>query len=378
MIREGRGVTRMTPSDDKISSIQVGVFVYNAILGVGILTLPSSLVKEVDQDAWILAIISGLINILFIYFMCKVGVKYSEYGFVGTLKKLFGSFFGFMLALPVFIYFLVFSGLETRIFAETLKAFLLSNTPLEFIILPLLILAIFLARSGVEPTSRFFEAVTPVIIFITVIIMLVPLPNSDFTNVRPLFASPISKYITGLSTGAFAFAGFEILLILFPFMRKPTDAFKVSLISLMSIIALYTIVTIECLAKFGSKETQSLIYPTMMLIKSSEIPGAFIERLEGLLIALWVLLVFTTIVALVFAFSIVGGDLLGHRKRKHIISVFLPAMYIVALQGQNIAQLFDLINKLTLYLGTYTVMVLPALMFIMSLFRGKGGKKSEG
>jgi amino acid transporter len=72
----------MTPSNDKISSIQLLVFIYNIILGVGILTLPSTLAKAAEQDAWILCLISGLVNIIFIYFMCKVGVKYSEDGFV--------------------------------------------------------------------------------------------------------------------------------------------------------------------------------------------------------------------------------------------------------------------------------------------------------
>lgn len=371
----------MTPDNDKISNIQVGVFVFNTILGVGILTLPASLTKEVGNDAWLLSIISGLANIPFIYFICKVGERYGEKGFLGALKGLFGKFLGTVLSLPVLVYFIIFSGIVVRIFAETIKLYLLNNTPLEFVIIPLLILAIFLARSGVEPTGRFFEVVTPIIIIILVGLIITAAPNkSQVTNLRPYLTTPVMKYIKGLRTGAFSFAGFEIVMILYPFIRKPKGAFKASAISLLTLIAFYTVIIIECISKFGEKETKALIYPTMTLIKSSEVPGAFLERMEGFLISVWVLFVFTTLASLIFGFSVIGGDLLKHKERKHIIPLFLPAMYLIALTGDNVAQLFAMIDKLTLYLGGYTVMLLPTAMFIMMIIKKKkkADSKSEG
>jgi spore germination protein len=368
---------KMIPNDDKISSIQVGVFVYNIILGIGILTFPATLVKDTESDAWVVCIVAGLINLIFVYLMCKVGEKYSEYGFVGTLKFLFGKFLGTILALPVLAYFIVFTGIEIRLFGETTKVFLLNETPLEFIIFPLLILTLFLTRSGIEPTARFFEAVTPIVIFIAIILVLVALPNSDFSNIRPFFNHPPEAYIRTFHSAMFAFAGFEILLVLFPFIRKPKKAFKASAIAIFSITLFYTIIIIENLARFGVKETSALIYPTMTLIKASEVPGAFIERIEGLLMALWVLFVFTTVAGLAYAYSVIGEDLLKHKKRKHIISMSLPIVYIIALIGESVAELFQLNDKLTLYLGTYTIIFIPTIMFLASLFRGKGGKKSE-
>lgn len=370
----------MTSDNDKISSYQVGVFVFNSILGVGILTLPSTLVKLVGTDAWLLAILSGLANIPFLYFVCKVGEKYGEQGFLGILKSLFGKYLGLIVSLPVFAYLFINSGIVARIFGETVKLYLLNNTPLEFIVVPLLILAVFLARSGVEPICRFFEAVTPVIVVIMIVIIIIAFPNpKQFSNLRPYLVTPVMEYIKGLRSGAFSFSGFEVLVILYPFIKKPKETFKSSLTSLAALIVLYTVIIIECLCKFGEREVKALIYPTMTLVKASEIPGGFIERMEGLLISLWVLFVFTTLVALMYGFSVLGGDLLKQRERKHILSMFLPLMYLTALIGDNIAQLFDIIDKVTLFLGTYTVMILPTAMFIMMLIKRKAGrgKKEE-
>lgn len=368
----------MIPDDDKISTLQLGVFVFNVILGVGILGFPAGLAKAVENDAWVVGIVSGLINILFIFFICKLGNKYPELGLVGTLRRLFGKVLGTILALPALAYFVIFAALAMRIFAETIKLYLLNNTPLEFIILPLMLLAVFLARSGVEPSARFFEVVTPIIILVMLYLIIVSLPKNDYSNLRPFFTHPVSDYISGLRSGTFAFSGFEILLIMFPFLRKPKEAFKVSSITMLGITALYTIVTILCLAKLGAKETASMIYPTVTLIKASEVPGGFIERQEGVLLAVWVIFVFTTLAGMIYAASVITGDILKQRKRTHAVSIYIPVIYVVSLLGENIAALGKLSDTMSLIFGTYTIMILPPVMLIVSAIKDRGGAKGEG
>lgn len=361
----------MIPNDDKISTYQLGVFIFNIILGVGILGFPGGLAKAVENDAWILSIVAGCTTFPFIFLMCRIGIKYGELGFVGTLRKLFGNILGTILAIPAYLYFVVFGALAVRIFAETIKLYLLNNTPLEFVILPLILLCVFLARSGIEPSARFFEAVTPIIIFVMAYLILVTLPKNDYSNLRPYLSHPVSQYITGLTSGAFAYSGFEVLLIIFPFLRKPKDAFKAAAVSITSTIVLYTVITVLALAKFGAKETASLLYPTVTLVRASEVPGGFIERQEGVLLAIWVIFVFTTVVGMIYSSSVIAGDILGQRKRTHAVSLIIPLIYIIGLFGENIAVLGQLSTKLTLIFGSYTIIFLPVIMTIMSAIRGK-------
>ncbi|QCX33414.1 hypothetical protein FDN13_06650 [Caloramator sp. E03] len=366
----------MTPNDDKISTFQLGVFIFNTVFGIGILSLPSSLTKVAENDGWILCILSGLLCILFIYLMCYVGQKYSQYGLVGTLKKLFGRFIGSIMALPVIVYLIFFAGVEIRLFAETAKLYLLPNTPLEFIILPLIFLMVILVRAGVEAIARFYETIMPVIIFLIFILLLVTIPNSDYSNIRPFLGTPLIKIIKGVGVAAFSYAGFEVLLVLFPYLRSPKKAFKSSSMALIVIIVCYALVEIQCIAKFGVKETQALIYPTVSLVRASQVPGGFVERLEGLLVALWVISVFTTLVGLTFSFSIVAADFLNHKKQKHIVTMSIPIIYIIALIGDSIVEIFNISDRITNTFGFYVIALLPLLMFIFSLFK-KDVKKGE-
>lgn len=367
----------MIPNDDKISSIQLGVFVYLTMLGVGIFTLPSDLVKYAKNDAWILCIVSGLLNIIFIYCMCKVGERFSNYGLVGTLRVLFGKFLGTILAVPVFLYFLFFASVEIRLFAETTKLYLLRRTPIEFVILPLLLLAVLLSRRGIEPIVRFFEISTPIVLVVIAMMLIVMVPKSDYSRLMPVFKTPITDYFKGMGSSLFAYAGFEVLLIVFPYVRKPKKALKASIIALVFIVVLYTIIIVQCIVRLGVEETKNIIYPTVSLIRASEVPGFFIERIEGLLLAIWVMFVFTTVVSFIYGFSVVGADILKHREKNHIISLFIPITYLITLQGSNIKEVFNFSKEISTYLGYYTLMILPVIMFIASLLRRKVGKNNE-
>lgn len=365
----------MMNSNDKISSYQVGVLVYLTVLGVGILTLPASMAKEVENDGWILAILAGLLCIGLVYIMCKVGEKFPQNGLVGTLKILFGKFFGVILAIPILFYFLLFASLETRIFGETVKLFLLSRTPLEFIMLPLVIVAIILARLGIEPVVRFFEAVTPTILFALVVLAVIAITNTDFSNLKPVFSHDILSFAMGVKSALFAYAGFEVLLIVFPFIKEPNKAFKASRNAIFLLIIAYVVVIVESYAKFGVKLAQSFMYPTMSMIKASDVPGAFIERIEGLLEALWVLFVYTSIVSLLYSLSVVAKDIFGHIEAKHFLAIFLPFIYLTSLIGDSIIDMMKYGDLLTTTLGLYTIFALPIIMYIVSRFKKAGAKQ---
>lgn len=365
----------MQKGNDKISTYQVGVLIYLTILGVGILTLPASMAKEVENDGWILSIIAGLICIGIIYIMCKVGEKFPQNGFVGTLKLIFGNILGTILAIPTFLYFLLFAALEVRIFGETAKIFLLNRTPLEQIMLPLIVLSVILARLGIEPMVRFFEAVTPVIVFVLLILFLIGLNGADFSNLKPFLSHDILSFAKGVKSALFAYAGFEALLIIFPFIKEPNKAFKASLGAMVFLIIAYVITIVECYAVFGAQLTTKLMYPTMSMIKASDIPGAFIERVEGILEALWVLFVYTSIVSLLYSLSVIAKDVIGHSEAKHILVIFLPFIYLASLIGESIIDMMKYGDLLTTTIGLYTIFILPIVMYILSRFKKVGGSR---
>lgn len=363
----------MMEDNDKISSAQQGMFQFLTMLGMGIIILPSFLVKGMQNDSWMFCAAFGLFNILIVFFISRLVRKYRGDGLMEMMHKIFGKGLGNILAIPAFLFFIFVVSSELRLFGETIKAYLLARTPLEFIILPLILATVALVRSGIEPITRFFEFVFPILAVLGILFALQCLPQSDYTNLRPFFRSHISDIQSLYSFTLYTYSGYELLLIISPFLKNPNKTFKVSYIVIAMITAVYTFLVIECLARFGVKETQSMLYPVISLIKSSDVPGGFLERTEGILMAVWVIFAFAKIVSYTYAYSVVSGDALKFKEKKHMVAFFIPILYILALQGDSIMDVFNIINKMTLYLGTYTIIILPLLMYIVSIVEGRKG-----
>mgnify|MGYP000877071650 FL=1 len=365
----------MISDNDKISNYQLNIFVILTIIEIGMAALPAILVKEVKSDAWILSIITGLVNIPFLYIVSKAAQKTSTQGFVGCLKSLFGKAAGTILAIPVLVYFLFMVGLESRLFGETVKMYFLQRTPIEFIVMPIIIEAVFLAKGGIEVIGRFFEAVFFPIVLINVLLILIAIPKNDFTNLLPVFSADIKEYFSAIIAGSNSFFGYELLLIISPYIKEPKKMFKTSTKALLIVTGFYTIAVILNLGKFGVEETKSLMFPVIALAKAIDVPGSIFERAEGILMAVWVLHVFTTMAMITYLYSVVGAEIIGHKGIKHIATLYIPVVYLFGLLGDNVAQVFKNINMVGATLGIYTVIILPLLILIASYIKNKGGSK---
>jgi spore germination protein len=357
--------------NDKISSLELGIFIFLALIGMGLLALPSQLAQSVDNDAWVLVLLAGAVSLILLYIMCKVGERHGNLGFVGTLQYLFGKIIGTILAVPVAVFGLFMMASELRLFAEVTKLYLLHRTPLEYIILPMIVLAVILVRMGLEPITRSFGIFIFLIGLVMVILIVVNYQKVDFSNLMPFFSKPISKYIFGITTAGFAYAGFQIIMVLFPYLKTPKKAFKASAIAMLFVMGLYTVITIECIAGLGSEETKALIWPVMALTKAISIPGGFIENVEGLLASMWVLFVLTSIVANMYFFSVIASGTFGHKEHKHFASLSIPIIYLISLQGNSVPEVLKLIDTVINYLGGYTIVALPMLMLIFSYIKGR-------
>lgn len=363
--------------NDKISNFQFGCLYFLTTVGVSIITLPSILAKEAGNDAWILCILSGLINVIFIYFMTRVVKKYGDMGFVGTLRFLFGDIIGSILIIPCILFFIFVVSLELRLFGEITKLYLLNRTPIEYIIIPMLLLGAYLARSGIEQIARFYEVTIYLIGILYILCILIGLPHSNFSNLRPFFITPISAYLKGMFSAIFPYLGYEILLVVSPNIRKKEKIFKTTAITLLIIIALYTSFVILSIVRLGVEDTKFQLYPVMSVIKATDVPGAFIERVAGILMISWIFAAYTSVVSYIYFYSVTFADVLNQRRKNHAISLIIPVIYIISLQGQSILDVFKIINSISMYLGIYTIIILPLLMFIMSLIKKDKGKKES-
>jgi spore germination protein (amino acid permease) len=334
------------------------------IVGVGIFSYPRELAADVGTDGWIATIVSGIISYLLIYIAYKA-IKNNDYNkFYNIVENNFGKIIGFILALIFIIYSIFSISIGMRVFIEVIKMYLLEKTPTEFLLLITILVGSYLIRGEINTLVKFNEISFWAMFVPIILILLCTLNRTDFTNIFPILNNNPYDYIKTIRTSMFSFGGIQIIYMILPFMKDKKKISKTALKSIAFVTLFYVIIVIFTLAVFTKSQTKILLWPTITMIKSISIPGAFIERWEGVVMALWVIFYFTTFVNGYYLCADIVKDMFRLSDIKLSSVLIVPFIYLIALYPENIAELYDINSKVTPSLYLYSLVILPLILIL--------------
>lgn len=349
---------------DRLTSSQVTVQLFAAMVGVGILSLPSAVVGKAGVDGWIVILLAGALALIAVTIMAYLGNCFPGKSIIQYAPLLLGRFFGTIVLLVFLIYFLMFVGTVVRMSADVTKLFLLDLTPVEVIVLGMLVTSSYLISQGINAIARFNEVIQPVTLLLLLIVLTQIFRETDFGRVLPVLGDGIQPVLHAFPTVFFSLLGFEILLFIHPFMEKPTQALKASMVAVGTTIILYTILVILSIAVMGASEVVLNEYPTLSIIKNIEVPGAFLERLDSIMMMVWVPFAVTTIVMFHYCASLITSQLLRLQEHRVISLLFVPVVFLIAVLPRNILEVAEW-NKWTSWLGAALISLVPLLLILV-------------
>ena len=356
-----------------------GVFssIVVTVIGVGVFSYPRDLTQLIGSDGWFVTLLGGFVSWILLYLIYKV-VKLNNFNsFYNILHNNLGFFLGKICAV-IFVLFNIFSiALGMRVFSEVIKMYLLLRTPTEFILMVMIFTGIYLVRSGLDVLIRFNEISFWVMFIPIIFVLLAAAKGADFTNVLPVFNNEITNYVKAVSTTIYAFTGYQIAYLLIPAAKEKEKMPKIIFKSMAFVSVFYLVITVMVLAIFGKKETSTFLWPTITMIKSIDIPGTFIERWEGVVMALWVMFYFTTFVN-GYYFS---SDIIKHAFKLEDVKIssflLMPFIYLIALYPENVAKIYVVSTKTNFTFATFCLIILPIVLLIIGAIKYKGGCKNE-
>lgn len=366
----------MLKNNDKITNGQMSAIIINIILGVGILSLPRILVESLKTDGWVLVIVGGLLSITFVVIITKLSQMFPGKTIVEFGRGLVTPPISAIFSITYLAYFFVLGSFVVRVFGEMVKMYLLPKTPIEFIIISILIVCTYLARAGIEAIGKFSVILIPIVIVPIFLMGVILLPNMDFTNVLPVFQFKLTDLIKGIPDVFFSFAGFEVILLFVAYVEKPQKAIKYNAIAILIVTVLYMYAFLTNIFVFGEAELTHLIWPSMSLMETIDFPGAFIENVQGVVMGQWVLIVFSTLTPVLYGSALILCKLFKGKEHNYFVLPMVPIMFILSLVPQNIAETYEYINQAMYYLGAAVTIVIPILLLIVALL--KKGKKKGG
>lgn len=338
-------------------------------IGIGIFSYPRSLAETVGNDGWLVNIMAGAICYVMLLAIWIVVKKNNFNHFSYMVRDRLGRIIGDLVMLLLALYHLVGISLGMRTFVEVIKMYLLEKTPTEFLLIITILAGMYLIRGGLQILVRFNE-VSMMVMFIPMFIILLFLLNiTDFTNLLPVFNNNPVNYMNGLMESTFAFGGLNIALMMTPFLRDKQEGAKVMRRSILFITFFYTLIVVLTIAVFSKYAAKDLLWPTITMVKSINLPGTFVERWEGVVMALWIIYYFTTFINGLYFSSYIAKEVFVLGDLKISSLVIMPCIYLIAMYPDNIAEVFQLSGLIMPVFTIITFLGIPALLFLFS--RGK-------
>jgi spore germination protein (amino acid permease) len=334
------------------------------VVGIGIFSYPRDVASLVGGDVWAITIGAGLLNLLVLKLVIQA-IKVNGFRRITDIVRgNLGSFFGGIVLLFMLIPNIVAISLGMRAFVEVVKIYLLEKTPTEFLIFITILVGVYIVRGGIRSNVKFNEITLWVMFIPMIIILLFAIGMADFTNVLPVFRNKPENYFNALVGAMFSFGGLEIVYLIAPLLKNKKKAYKNIITSITFIVFFYTLVAVLCIAVFSTAETKKLLWPMITMVRTIEIPGSFIERWDGVVMALWVIFYFTTFSNGYTYSSYLLSDAVALKDIRVSTMILAPFIYIIAMTPTNISELYSAVHTITPINLIINLVILPFVLII--------------
>jgi spore germination protein (amino acid permease) len=342
-----------------VSPFFVFFLIHGTQVGIGVLSFQRSVMKEAGHDAWIAVIITGIIAHLLIWIMYKLFAHSpNAEDIVSIHNHYFGKWIGFVFSFALLVYFslLAFTVLQTYI--EIIKIWMFPLMGAWQFSLIFLALTYYTVLGGFRVVTGlcFWGVVIPLLTIFPMLFF--PLEYAHYRNLLPVFDHSIGEIFSASKAMSLQYLGMEMLIVYYAFIKQPEKSHKWAQWGNAFTTLLYLSIMLVAILFYNEEQIQHITWPTLTLAKIPEVP--FIQRMEYIIISIYVLVVFPIICIAVWSASRIAKKLFSIKQRR-FVPVILALLFIGALWFEEKEQI-ERLNKWTSTIGLYIVIFyIPAL-----------------
>jgi len=355
----------MIPEKSKITQGQLMFFVIQTQVGVGILSLPHQIQASAKGGAWISVLIAGLVTqtvILILWALCKRFPIDTIYSF---LPKITGNLLGNLLGLAYIIYFLISAGTILSRFSDVVGKWVLIDTPRWALLILTLLTCAYLVKENIRVIAKLF-VISSLTIIVMVILSLCGYINANFSYIFPVTEAGWGKIIKAANEALFPLIGYEVLLVIYPFVEGNSGGkLKAASLGNMLITLFYTFEVFTSLVIFSPEVMPAISEPLLYMLKGFSFQ--VIQRLDLIFLSLWIFAVSTATVSWTYMATVGLGRLFHRGEHKKAVPYTMLILLILAMTAQD-PSIIDFYERI-LPIAHYTfVIVLPLILLCFSYF----------
>ncbi len=365
-------VNRMVDTTETISSFQLGTLFFVFLTGSSIVNIPSPLISEANNGAWLSLLLSGSAGILMLAMLLALHRRYPGRDYVAISTMLIGRWatIAIGLALPTPFMFHIGSGISLDV-GLFMNSSMMSDTPIYIFTTTILILSALTATAGIEVIARMFMLINSTVILFVLFVVVLSIPDYDIMNVLPVMPNGIRPILLGAyTTFGFPYAELFVFGMLIPYVRAdqrkrvPAAMFRAITLN----IAILIVVTMCTILVFGpmAGERKYSMFEVARTIEVQEI----LQRIESIIGMVLIAGSYMKITITLYANHLLIARLFKMKDSKLIIPMLAMVYMLIGISSyESNAVWGEFVNRIHPIWVTFAFVLPLVLLYALSLFR---------
>jgi len=354
----------MIKESSRITQGQLFFYMIQAQIGIGIMSLPHDVHAVAKGGAWISVLIGGFVVQLVILIMWALCRRFPNLTMFEYLPKIFGKWLGGFFNFAYIFFFISMATLVLVLFASLINKWIFPLTPRWAVLALIVMTSVYLVIESLRTITRFYVFVSILLVLI-VLISLNAFTVANYTYIFPITEAGWGKIFLGSNKAIVSLLGFELLLVVYPFVEGKADGkLKAASAGNAFTTLLYSFLVFTALIVFSPMELTMIPEPIPYMLKAFSF--RVVERLDLLFLSIWMVVVTTSYMNYLF----LAANGFGHyfHRGNHRTAVYYTAIisFILALIPQS-PDGIEFLTQFVSWASYAFVYGLPVLFLLISL-----------
>ena len=363
----------------KMSKRQFILLFMTVIASPVIRSLPPILSESAEQAGWLVPVVSGFLLLGIMVLMNELFRKNRGENLVQLCFKILTRPIGTLVAVIYLVWVIALLGFYLRYFGEHITANIMSEASLHFIIIAMLFPVGIVLSKSIVYYARLNEIIFHCFLFVFLVTGLFSIfTKINIENLLPISSMDVVPVLKGSLKGLSVFGYYIFIFFIFDDVKVEEYSLKPEMKALTSVVLLSTLVMLITIGSLGHEAVLRFSDPYFMVVKNVNVLG-FLERLDAILLIVWILADFTTITIFAYmAASIINTIFMsrqsqpsGHiKKRRIIVYSVLILSYFTAIYGFKSKFVLEVfLRSFSVPVSVCMAVFLPVLLFVVGKIR---------
>ncbi|WP_020614983.1 GerAB/ArcD/ProY family transporter [Paenibacillus daejeonensis] len=361
---------------NKISGFQFSILSMGLTVGTSILVIPSGLVQAAREDAWMAAVITLIANVAMVLLYIRIARLFPGQSLFEIHRSAFGKWVGNTISFLYLFYFLMLCGTLLGNLGFFFTSELMPETPFQAVELLLLMASVMCARLGIVILARVVELMLPWILFFALVLILTLLPQVEWQYIFPMWEDGVAPILKS-GWRSSMFQELVVMLVFLPMVKDVKHAEKGFLIGTVAGGALLVTVVLLSVLILGIEQSANSTFPAFMLAKTINI-GGFLQRVEVMLITLWILTFFIKTSLMFFGILTGMQSIFGLKSYRPLIYPISVLVLVVSWNTYiNSAYIAEVISEIWAGYSMVHLLFIPLLVWMIGWFKRKSAADGQ-